>query len=73
MDSFVLISIFSLAVIIHMILSLMSNEEIKKAPSGGYLRVMFWLARRSEWKLRLTAASFFAVLLSIVFLYVHYR
>ena len=72
MDIFILFSTFSLFVIVHIILTLAANNEIKKAPSGGYLLNMIWLLKRREWLLKLTSLSFFAVLIAALAILLHY-
>jgi hypothetical protein len=56
-----------------MILAVLANNEIKKAPSGGYLSNMMWLLKRPEWPLKLTSLSFFAVVIAAIAIFLHYK
>jgi hypothetical protein len=72
-DIFILFSVFSLFAIIHMIFAILANNEIKKAPPGGYLSSMIWLLKRPEWFLKLTSLSFFAVVIAAIAIFLHYK
>jgi len=62
MDSLILWSVFSVAVVAHMVLGYRCNEEIKSI-GGGYIFVMAKLLTRKELILKLTGISFFSYLI----------
>lgn len=61
MDSLILWSLFSVAVVAHMVLGYRCNEEIKSI-GGGYIFVMAKLLTRQQLIFKLTAISFFSYL-----------
>jgi hypothetical protein len=62
MDNLILWSLFSVAVVAHMVLGYRCNEEVKSI-GGAYIFVMAKLLTRQQLILKLTAISFFSYLI----------
>lgn len=60
-DSFIVFSMLSLSVLVHLVLAAWSQYQTKTI-KGGYLFVISKMLRTSNWESKITSLSFFGIL-----------